>query len=662
MQLKAFQKILSISLTVFLFIPIVHAEHQDYSEQLPNLNPTLQSTCDDIFTAACGTHDGAGITSNDRMSEVSKVLAENVKEAKQSLLKSMKLPSFFEGLKKVLAAEGIVVTADVPIDAQNYLLQAFGEGTKGYVNLQDTVFFKDVQTCQQQSDEFSKSLQEISYSYFSYPRNHALEIEKLDAIQAKVIQAENWLNDLSTNRKKSLEDNFHVVLKLATQKCESFKKLPPVQKAEKSNKDLNFICSHLSEIRDLAIEKIRNPANDRIKERIIQFATRAVGVIPINPYYFAGSTAAATPTISDKFDYTQAAASLIGPQAKAEQKAGTTTAVDRQLTYWKTRAAMASAEISKQNPCYELGEATYRTNKIKTITEKYLMSLLTSQVFLEELISKYYSVDIKPKTQKTFDEIKEMVLQQALLLVKDADLKENLRNQFARLEMAWLHKPKASDYVKHSVLGIPVLSEEAQLTLQFTNSMAGAALGDPSLGFFLSVNAFYVPSVHVGRFQRAAMVNMMPFFSYLRDREPLAFLAVLAHEIGHQIGPSLSIINGFSMKPFYQPILQCYAQTDSIHMQDFQSDETISDTIAAEVIAKIIANYPQEKKIRAALSSVSPFCYFEHMRSKSGSISLDDPHPISKLRVSGIFGGNSSLRKVLGCSKDAANFRTCEWR
>jgi len=661
MSSKKYLKVLFLGASTFLLSHGVYADHQDFSQQLPALSPTLQSTCDDLYSAACGTDDGTGNTSTDRMRQVSKVLANNVKEAKQKLLTELKVSSFFEGLKKFLAANGFKVTTEVTVDVQNTLLEGFGE-KRASVNLQDFHFFKETQTCQQQSEEFKNSLINMSYTYLNYPRNHASDVQTLETMENKLTQAESWLNELAPARKKSYSDNFQIVLIQMTEKCRDFNKLPPVQKSESALKNINFLCTHLADLRDLTIEKFRNPHDSEIKEKVSIYLDKALDLLKSSSYYsiiFGTSNTQMPP--ATPFDFSKAATPLIGPLAKVEQKAGSTGAADRQLSYLKTRAANLANEIGRQNPCYETGNSTYRTERIKTLSKQYVASLLTSKIFMETLINKYYSEDSKAKTQKTFDEVKALVLQQALLLTKDPAQIENLRIQFATLEMAWLDMPQNKEYTQHPILGLEVLRDDAIMQRQLTSTMFPVAFGDTSLEFFRGVNAFYMPSTQVGAFKKAAMVNMMPFFSFLRDREPFAFISVLAHEIGHQIGPRLSSINGFSMIPLYLPILQCYAQPASIHMGMHQMDETMSDTIAAEVVAKMIAGFSQEKKIPAVISSVSPFCYFEHLSMKSGGFYPEDPHPISKLRVAGIFGANSSLRKILGCSQDSPRFKTCQW-
>lgn len=96
-----------------------------------------------------------------------------------------------------------------------------------------------------------------------------------------------------------------------------------------------------------------------------------------------------------------------------------------------------------------------------------------------------------------------------------------------------------------------------------------------------------------------------------------------------------------------------------IKLEDNQGDETMSDYFSSEVLARQIQKLPAEKRKQAVMSSMKAYCMFDDTSNRQHSISCKGNHPENSLRVSGIFGANPSIRKILGCEKDSPKYKTC---
>ncbi len=155
----------------------------------------------------------------------------------------------------------------------------------------------------------------------------------------------------------------------------------------------------------------------------------------------------------------------------------------------------------------------------------------------------------------------------------------------------------------------------------------------------------------------------MPAFLWMLDNNSDGVLGVLAHEVGHQIGPEMSVINGHDLRGIHLSTLQCLSQPDSIYMQKNQADESIADMIAAEVLAQI-ANRTDtlEEKINLIQSGVQSYCVMDMLEQREfGSRTRGNVHPNPLLRVGGLFGGNASIRNTLGCNNESKSYKTCGW-
>lgn len=185
---------------------------------------------------------------------------------------------------------------------------------------------------------------------------------------------------------------------------------------------------------------------------------------------------------------------------------------------------------------------------------------------------------------------------------------------------------------------------------------------DPSLSFFKELNAYYMPYIQYGEQVTHSSIVMLPSFLVLAEDNPFAYLEVVAHELGHNIGPQIARDNGFNLKETYEDLLSCYKSGDSIRMSGDQHDEVISDYISSEVLVWYIGQLPKEKQKDATIQSLQATCMFEATDLIAGhdALYLDGTHPTGYLRLNGIYGANPKLRSLLGCEQPSPLFKNCK--
>lgn len=177
---------------------------------------------------------------------------------------------------------------------------------------------------------------------------------------------------------------------------------------------------------------------------------------------------------------------------------------------------------------------------------------------------------------------------------------------------------------------------------------------DPALSGFLEVNAFFQTERTLGDVKIEKSVYVFPgLLRNFRD-QPMGIYSVVAHEIGHSVGPQISKLNGYDLKRDWKSVLDCLARKDSISMGQHQHDECIADWISAETVASYINDpprpplpgFPNEPK-QIALQAIAPLCAFQKDELPDDR---KGRHPGTRKRINGVFGSHPTIRKALGCS------------
>jgi hypothetical protein len=181
-------------------------------------------------------------------------------------------------------------------------------------------------------------------------------------------------------------------------------------------------------------------------------------------------------------------------------------------------------------------------------------------------------------------------------------------------------------------------------------------LYSPSLVAFTYDNASYNPNIIFGVQHSPEGIELEPYMLLALRSTPAMPLFVIAHEVGHKIGPIMSRINGHDVSHHYHDLLQCYRDPGSIGLKSGQEEETIADYIASEIVAREISRLPESRRKDAVMASIQFLCGTQYA---SNSLKVDGSHPSPIYRASGIIGGNPRIRSLLNCSSDSSKYKTC---
>lgn len=299
----------------------------------------------------------------------------------------------------------------------------------------------------------------------------------------------------------------------------------------------------------------------------------------------------------------------------------------------------------------------------KKVLADVAKKIASSQIVVESVIKSVYT----PQRKKSLKKIYKLAVREVLAFVEErgfrAEEVAKIRSDFAAVELSWTKVPRSDFYVKDPLLGISVLPEMNPSTqLLFESSDNYEAFEEPDLSYFTAYNASYAPKITFGQKTRKSTLTIMPMILSYLETNTWALLEVLAHEVAHKIGPFISEINGYKVRENYNDILACYSSNDSLALKPGQEDETIADYISGEVIASLVKQLPQDKKINAIYSAHQFSCLAESWRVEDGRNKIEEfnhSHPEMRLRVAGIFGAIPRIREVLACEQESKMFRSC---
>jgi hypothetical protein len=295
-------------------------------------------------------------------------------------------------------------------------------------------------------------------------------------------------------------------------------------------------------------------------------------------------------------------------------------------------------------------------NSVNAAVQKKANSFATdltkTKTVIDHMIDSYYNPQTKYKALELLEFSKNSIKTLVPKITADKVKAKTIMNGYDQLKLAWLDKPKESEYEMNTKTGLMTLKatdQESELTNAFSDSR---------LGYFTDINAFYSPlEFEGGKVANPDMVHMMPYFLATLDKNKYTFLSVVAHEAGHKIGPVISKMNGHDLNSDWKDLLKCYGQIESIKMEDFQKDETIADYISSEVLTKSLSELPKNERRNAYMQSMNAFCIFNDgdnaIRSFGGEV-----HPDAIYRINGIYGSNPHLREAMDCP-ESSDYKSC---
>ena len=230
-----------------------------------------------------------------------------------------------------------------------------------------------------------------------------------------------------------------------------------------------------------------------------------------------------------------------------------------------------------------------------------------SKTTIESLIDEFYSNEKKQVADAIYNSTRSDVQDLIHSFVKQPEKRGKILDSYEKLKLVWMKKLNKTVY--REKFGWQILDENK---LSPTDNALGDLdiFTDPSLSFFKEPGSSYRPKITIGVLTFNPQLNIVPLFIHLLDSNPFIFLSMIAHEMSHPIGPQVSQIHGYDLKPEYRDLLSCYRGRKSIKLRTNQSDEVIADYISSEVLARQINQLPLEKRKQAMLSAMEHILYF----------------------------------------------------
>lgn len=563
--------------------------------------------CDDLFGASCMGADGkpkyTGISK-----EMPKELSKPIKEARDKTAKEMGFKDFDDAIKAKLKNAGIDLKENPDEEAFKSLKMEGGTITYGGDNAKK--LYSSVEQC----DKDQKELQ--GTSYYSLTEATALNdlLKKYESFGSKY-------RELSI--KHFAKDIPNFISNNIGNKCNQLKSSSSTSTYKpEENQEIVKGCDNFQKIKRQAIELYRSEGTADYDKKAEAFVRE--NMLPELRYSYSSSTTSTT-----------------GGATPAPEK----TEVER------LRDRIGAISNSSYSVCQNYSSTV--ENAGRKVVQDLMEKVSKSKTTVDGVIDSFYTEDRKKTAMSLYNNARADVQDLAKGFVKDNKKRGDILDGYDSLKLFWMEKPADSAYTTKD--GVRVLDiEKASLT-----DMTAQIFSDPSLSFFTQVNAFYTPQVQFGKLKMEEQVNMMPAFVYHIDKNPYAFLSVVAHEAGHKIGPMISKINGYDLEPEYRELLACYKDNKSIKLEEGQKDETIADYISSEVLARQIQKLPADKRKQALMSSMEDFCIFDDYGNHTHSVNCKGGHPENSLRVGGIYGANPSIRKIMGCEKDSPKYKTC---
>jgi len=311
--------------------------------------------------------------------------------------------------------------------------------------------------------------------------------------------------------------------------------------------------------------------------------------------------------------------------------------------------ANSAFELARQD-CVDLSKT--HSAAVKEEYRKFFRRLAGSRPFVEYISDTAYSADNKQSVSAIFKKAhagvtyfvtKELGRMRGLKWTRKLS---RMKRELKRLSLTWNQKPPARYYKASGTLGIETLDFDAVPEHDgFANSFQ-----DHALTHFRNINAYYAPMTQTGAFRQNETVSIMPVLFPMAAKNPYALLMIMAHEIGHKFGLRTSGMNGYDLSGHYGKLVSCLMGAGSIRINNKQADEAIADWIAAKVVGSVLMSLPAGERKNAALKLSGFFCETEGSGFLQYSPFLKASHPDAVLRVNGIFGANSDVRRALGCA------------
>ena len=305
--------------------------------------------------------------------------------------------------------------------------------------------------------------------------------------------------------------------------------------------------------------------------------------------------------------------------------------------------------------CKGFGNLIYHSARMSA--SNLLLRFSQNKVLVDHIIESHYGAEKKERFRKLFEETRQNVITVVSSIVTDKAKKEKIIAQYKNIKFTWPAPLPTDKYAKSKKDNQYYLDFDAMSDQQ---GESYAPFVSDDLSHFYESNAFYQTAMLQGVKKTDEQITMMPAFLSQLDSNPILFAGVLGHELGHKADPNVSEVNGHPLAKELKPSMSCYAQANSIRMPDQQRGEVAADLYAAEVTAIKMKTFSSDaEKIDYLVKTVSGYCGFDSDQNHAYHVNCKGKHPAPSMRIAGIFGANSSIRRALRCKGDSKNFKTC---
>jgi hypothetical protein len=574
--------------------------------------------CENLFSASCLGSDGKNKFPN-KFQENKDLSVKIISDARDKTARELGFKNFDEALKTELKNKGFEVK-EPPDEKAWKVLKGEADLSGGYDMNEGKKLFADISNCEDKLGPIK--------NYSSYGKTDLAEVQK------QVAQAEKIFKDLDNKLIQIYSKNISdFVTKQIGDKCRNLKSNPENYNAY-DNPEAALKCKDFESIRQQAVRIFRLEGTPEYQEQAEKFVKdNLLGELKYSSY--SGGTPAQNVSTS--------AGGLILPQKSELEMARNN--YDR---------------LTKKSYSYCNGFGRAMNEAGKKVADDFMIEINTSKTTVDAVLGSFYSEENRKTTESIVSSAKSEIQGMVKDFVGDREKRNKIINSYDSMKYQWMDLPSESFY-KKGPRGNLILDENKAIT-SFNSSFASdpfGAFSDPKMTFFTTLNANYMPSIEVGALSFEKRVAIMPSFLIGAKENPFYLQSVIAHEVGHHIGPKLSRLNGFDLSGEYKELLACYKGNKSIHLQTKQDDETIADYISSEYLAIEIGKLPVDQREQALKSSMEAFCHFDAMGNQMQSLNCTESHPENSLRVSGIYGANPNLRKVVGCEGDSSQFASC---
>lgn len=580
-----------------------------------SLKAENKDICTDLFKASCLGPDG-----KNKFGEKAQLLDYNalkiITDARDKTAKDLGYESFEDGLKKKLAEADLNLKTIPDQTAWFYLKNGYFVKPEFVADVDEKLFL-NVNYCTKNAEDLQIK-QNIIYN----------DMDELNRMEEETNDFQNKYNEKMA--KFYADDVSSFISIYIREKCGKLKNMSEKYSAL-DNKKAFDICQNTEKLRREATRLHLIEGTPQYQKEAEKFISENLSPPLISSTPFIYGAAVPSPYSSNSYN-----------RSPFEEK----------------KELVQKRFVANSNLCADYATAV-RSSATK-VTRDFMIEINTAKTTVDYVIDHVYTDAYKKQASKIFLDTKTEIQDIARHFVKDPQKKSDILTGYDSMDFLMMEKPENNAY-KKSPKGNLVLDPEKSLP----EGLGGYALepiaifNDPSLSFFTQLNADYFWTMALGKYSFQERVKMMPKMMLLAKDNPQAFEAVLAHEVGHRIGPNSGRINGFDLNMEYRELLECYRSQHSIKMQKGQEDETIADYISSEDLARSISRLPKDQREAHLISSMEFFCMYDNTKNSENIFQSKIGHPLDSLRVSRIYGANPNLRNAIGCESDSPNFRTC---